>query len=83
VLANLVDGADIGMIQRRCGAGFPAEAFERLGVLGRILGQKLQSHQPAKFRVLSLVDHTHAAAQLFDDTVMRDGLADQSRARPI
>ena len=34
----------------------------------------------AEFSVLGLVDHTHpAAAQLLDDAVVRDGLADHLR----
>src|SRR5271169_3651110 len=34
-------------------------------------------------RVLGLVDHTHSpAAQLLDDSVMRDGLADHARGEP-
>src|SRR5437870_10365600 len=42
-LANLVDGADVGMVQGRGGAGLAAESFQRLSVLGNAIRQKLQS----------------------------------------
>jgi hypothetical protein len=55
----------------RGGTGFTAEAFQRLAVLNNIGGEKLQSDEPAEFRVLRLIHHTHpAAAQLLDDAVM-------------
>ena len=45
--------------------------------LSYILGQKLQCDEAPKLSVLGLVDHAHAAtAQLLDDPVVRDGLAD-------
>ena len=80
VLANLVHGADVGMVQRRRGASFAAEAFERLGIFGRRVGEKLESDETAELRVLSFVDDTHpAAAEQFEDAVVGDGLADHGR----
>src|SRR5580704_15221712 len=79
MLPNLVDGADIWVVQCGSGTCFPAKPFQSLRVLGYILGQKLQGNKAAKLSVLGLVDHTHApTADLFDDAVMRDGLADQT-----
>ena len=50
---------------------------KRLRVLGYVLRQEFQGDEAPKLGVLSLVDHTHpAAAQLLDDAVVRDGLAD-------
>jgi hypothetical protein len=37
VLANPVDGADIGMIQRRGGTGLAAEAFKGLLIPGNVI----------------------------------------------
>ena len=83
VLADLVDRADVRMVQRRRGTRFAPEAFQRLRVAGHFLGQELQGHEAAKVGVLGLVDHTHpAAAELLDDAVMRDGLADHEDQRP-
>jgi hypothetical protein len=77
VLADLVDSADIGMIQSGCSASLAAKTCERLWVFGHIFGKKLQSDEAAEVRVLGLVDHTHAAAtQLLQDAVVRNGLAE-------
>jgi len=40
--ANLVNGANVGMIQCRCCLRFPAEALERLMVSCNIIRQELQ-----------------------------------------
>ena len=75
--ADLVDRADVGMVQRRRGPSFAAEAGQRLRVSGNVFGQELERDEAAKLGVFGLVDHTHpAAAELFDDAVVRDGLAD-------
>ena len=41
VIANFVDGADVGMIQRRSGLRFPLETGERLRVLSELIWEKL------------------------------------------
>src|ERR1700730_12978123 len=77
VLPNLVDGANIRMVERGSSTSFAAKAFERLWVFSYILGEELQSDKATKFGVLGLVYDTHpAAAQLLDDAVVRNGLAD-------
>jgi hypothetical protein len=78
VLADLVDGADIGMIQRGRGAGFAAETFERLRITDEIFGKEFDGDEAAEFGVFGFVDDTHAsAAEFFNDAVMGDGLADR------
>jgi hypothetical protein len=52
-----------------------ANQFRR--VFGYVVGQELESHKATELDILSFVNHTHpAAAQLLDDAVVRDGLAD-------
>lgn len=81
MLPNLVNRADVGMVQGRSGAGFAAEAFEGLGILGRIVGEKLEGDEAAELSVFGFVDHTHAtAAEQFEDAVVGDGLADHRRS---
>ena len=77
LLADVVNGADIGMVQRRCGLRFAPKSRQGLGIAGHFVGQKLQRDKAVQARVLGFVDHAHAtAAELFDDAVVRDGLAD-------
>ncbi len=81
LLANVVDGADVGMVQRRGGLGLAAKALEGLAILREIVGKKLEGDEAAETRVLGFVDHAHAAAtELFDDPVMRDGLIEQRKS---
>ncbi len=75
MFTDFVDGADIGMIQRRRRARLPAKAFQRLRVARKFIRQKFEGNKAAQLGVLRLIDHTHAAAtQLFDNAVVRDGL---------
>jgi hypothetical protein len=69
--ANVVDSADVGMIQRGRRLGFASKPFERLAVLREIFRKELEGNEAAEASVLRLVDHAHAAAtELFDDPVM-------------
>ena len=77
LLANVVNGADVGMIQGGSGLGLALEAGQGLRVAGDFLGQKLEGHKTMKPRVFRLIDHAHtAAAQLLDNAVVRNGLSD-------
>ena len=78
LVVNFVDGADVRMIQCRGSLGFALKAAECLRVFGYLVGQELEGDKATELDILGLVDHTHpAAAQLLDDAVVRDGLADQ------
>jgi hypothetical protein len=76
-LADVVNGADVRMVQRRGCLGFTAEAGERLPVMGNVLGKEFEGDEAMQTGVFSFVHHAHAAAEPADDTVMRDRLADQ------
>jgi hypothetical protein len=81
VLADLVDGADVGMIECGCGAGFTLEPFQDLRVRSQTLGQELQGNESAELGVLGFVDHTHAAAtKLLHNAVMGDSLIQQTNS---
>src|SRR6266849_893586 len=78
-LVNLVDGADVRMIQCRGSLGFALKTAECLRVFGYVVGQELESNETTKLHILGLVNHTHpATAELLNDAVVRDGSADQS-----
>src|SRR5579863_1371661 len=77
VLANVVNRADVGVIQTGSGLGLAAEAAEQMLVGGNVVGKKFESNKAAQASVLGLENHPHpAAAEFFNHPVMRDGLAD-------
>ena len=77
LLANVINRADIRVIQCGRSLRLALKAGERLCVSGNFIGKELESDEAMQSRVLSLVDHPHpAAAQLLNDAVVRDGLAD-------
>ncbi len=79
---NFVDGADVRVVQGRCGLGFTAETLQSLGVLGEFFRQEFQGYKTVEAGVFGLVHNAHAAtAELLHDAVVRDGLADQLEAR--
>ena len=76
-LVNLVDRADVRMVQRGRSLRLPLEAAEGLCVVGEFVGQKLQGDVATEFQVFRLVNHTHApAADPAEDAVMGDRLTD-------
>jgi len=65
------------VIQRRGRSSFAAEAVERDGIARRHIRQKFQSYHAAEARVFGFIDDAHAAAaEFFEDAVMRNGFAD-------
>src|SRR5579859_5144586 len=69
------------MVQSRGGAGFAAKTLQCLRVVSNIVRQELQGDQASQRDVLGLINDTHStAAQLIQDAVMRDGLADDGGA---
>ena len=81
VLADFVDGADVGMVQGGGRTGLAPEALQSLRVLRDLVGKELEGDKATERGVLGLVNHAHpAAAELLDDAVVRDGLADHAQA---
>jgi hypothetical protein len=75
--SDFVNCADVRMVQGGGCLRFPVKAFQSTGVLSQLFWKKLQSDETAQCSVLSLEDHTHPApAQLLDNAVMGNGLAD-------
>jgi len=81
-LVDLVDRADVGMIERRGRSRFTAKSLERLRVEGQRIRHELQRDRTAQSRVFGLVHHAHStAAQLLDDVVVRDAATNHRRVR--
>ena len=70
-LGDFIDGADVGMVEGRCGLGFALKTGQGLSVFGYIIAQKLERDKAMQGDVFGLVDHAHpAASQLLDDAVV-------------
>ncbi len=81
LFANVINRADVGMVQCGCGLGFTLKTGQSLRVFSYLFGQEFKCDKTMQPSVLGLVDHTHsAAAQLLDNAVVRDGLADHPKA---
>jgi hypothetical protein len=61
LLANVVDAADIGMIQGRRSLRFALETSQGLAIASDCIGQEFQRNETMKASVLGPVDDTHAA----------------------
>jgi hypothetical protein len=78
VLADLVNGANVRVVQGRCRLRLSLETGQRLGVFCNLIRQELQCNKSAQGYVFRLIHHTHAAAaQLLKDAVVGDSLADK------
>ena len=70
---DVMNGADVGMIQCAGGARLTLEAFQSLSIRGKALGQKFEGNEAAELGIFGLVNYAHpAATQLFEDTVVRN-----------
>ena len=77
VIADLVNRADVGVVQRRSCARLAAKAFQGLRVLCDLVRQELERDEAAKIGIFGFEHHAHpAAAELTDDAVMRDRSSD-------
>ncbi len=78
--ADVVDGADARVIQCGGSLGFTLKAAQSLRIAGYFFGKKFQCDETVETRVFGFVDDAHAAAaEFFDDAVMRNGEADERR----
>src|SRR5947208_11530851 len=77
LFADVVDGADIGVIEDGGGSRLPLKTVARLGIESRFVRQKLKRRRTLQPCVLGGVDYTHTpASQPAEDPVVRDGAAD-------
>src|SRR5271165_1520906 len=75
--SDLIDRADIGMVQGRSRLGLSLEANQCLGISGYVIRQKFQRNESVQGEVFGFVDDTHAsAAEFLENAVMRDDLVD-------
>ena len=78
-LIDLVDRANVGVVQRRRGTGFAKETG--LGVFRAecLGGKEFERNEPLQPQILGFIDNAHPAfPEFFENFVMGDGLPDHS-----
>src|SRR5208337_138611 len=80
LLSDVVKVADVGMAQRRDGAGFPVEALASLGIFGKMGGENLYGYGAVQARVAGAVHLAHAACAERRDNLVRTELL--TRGKP-
>jgi hypothetical protein len=81
VLADFVDGDDVGMVEGGNGPGLLHEAPGALGIGHERGTQQLDGHRPPEAAVAGSVEHAHAAfAELVQDLEVPKRLAGQEVA---
>src|SRR5271155_3664036 len=79
LLANVVDSADVRVIERGRGLGLPLEPLEGSGLICPLPRKEFQGDDAVQPRVLCLVHDTHpTAAYLLTDPIVRNGSAEHS-----
>ena len=77
MLTNVVDGADVGVVQRRSGACLAEVPVDGIGVPGLGLGHELQGDMAVESGVLGSPDDSHATrADPLDQAVVQYVLSD-------
>ena len=71
LLANIVHGANIRMVQGRSRLRFQLKPRERLRIARHLRRQKLEGDKAMQPQVLGFIHHAHtSAAQLLHDSIM-------------
>jgi hypothetical protein len=77
-LANVMNGADIRMIEGRRRLGLAAETFQGLRIPRKLVGKKLKRDEAIEAHVLGPIHHAHpSATKHFHDSVVRNGAANE------
>src|SRR4029079_7239628 len=81
---DIVDGADVGVVEGGGGTRLDAEEFDRLAIARQILGDELKSDRTSQPAVIGAKYHAHAtSAELRDDAIVRDRFANHGEQRGI
>ncbi len=78
-----VNGDDVGVVQRRRGAGLALEPFAPVGVARKLAGEDLERDAPLEPRVVGEVHLAHSPfPEHFDDLIVPEGGADHALVAP-
>ena len=74
--SHIVNGADVGMIERGGSSSFAAKSLDGLRVLRNVVGEEFQRNIAAQARVFGFVNYTHTSTtQFFEDGIVGNGAA--------
>jgi len=77
-LTDVVNRADVRVIQRRGGFSLTSKTIERSLIAGHLDRQEFESHGAMESGVLRFVHDAHAATtESFENTVVGDGLPEE------
>ena len=62
VLTNIVNGANVRMVQSRSGASLYQQLLDGPMILGKLIRQKLKGNESAKSQILCFANHPHSTA---------------------
>src|SRR6266851_834235 len=84
VLFDAMDGADMRIVQLRSCPRLTLETLQRFGVAHKIFRDELECNTAPELDVFGLIDYAHTtAAQLSQDAIVGDSLADHARPRSL
>jgi len=84
VLAELVYGTDVRVLERGCRARLTLEAAERRRVPGELFREEFQRYLTPQLDVLGAVDRTHAAGiDATQNPVVRNRLAHEGKRHGV
>ena len=79
-VVDVVDRADVGVLERGRRPSLPLEPLQGLRVRGDVLGKKLQGDPAAEPEVLGQIHDAHSAgAQLLQDSIVGDRFVEHGR----
>ena len=83
VVLNLINGANVGMVQLRRSPGFALKALYRFFVAQQVFRNELQRNVAPQADVFGLVHNSHTTTAKFAyDAIVGDGLPDHGKAPP-
>ena len=77
LLSDIVDRANVRVIESRGRLCLALKSFERVAVVRQPVWEEFQRNEAVKARVFGLVHHTHPAAELLNNAVVRNCAANQ------
>src|ERR1700737_2286091 len=80
LFADVMNSANVRVIQCRCGLGFALKTGECLRVTRNFFRQEFEGDEAMQPRILGLIHNAHSpATELFNNAVVRDGSPDHSQ----